>query len=341
MINENLSPFQDDMKFEESIRPSKFDDYIGQSKAKENLKVFVESAKLRKDALDHVLLFGPPGLGKTTLANIIANEMQSNLYQTSGPAIQKKGDLAGILSQMETKGDLLFIDEIHRLNPVIEENLYPAMEDFKYDLIIGEGSGARSISINLKPFTLVGATTKSGLLTSPLRDRFGIIIRLEYYSTEELFKIVERSANILNILIDKEGTNEIAMRSRGTPRIANRLLKRVRDFAIVKGKGFIDKEIADLALNALEIDKIGFDFMDRKILLMIIDDFKGGPIGLETIASAVSEDKVTIEEVYESYLIKEGFLYKTPRGRVATEKAYNHFKRDYNKSNAKKTLFDL
>lgn len=341
MINENLSPFQDDIKFEESIRPSKFDDYIGQTKAKENLKVFVESAKLRKDALDHVLLFGPPGLGKTTLANIIANEMQSNLYQTSGPAIQKKGDLAGILSQMETKGDLLFIDEIHRLNPVIEENLYPAMEDFKYDLIIGEGSGARSISINLKPFTLVGATTKSGLLTSPLRDRFGIIIRLEYYSNEELFKIVERSANILNILIDTEGTKEIAMRSRGTPRIANRLLKRVRDFAIVKGKGFIDKEIADLALNALEIDKIGFDFMDRKILLMIIDDFKGGPIGLETIASAVSEDKVTIEEVYESYLIKEGFLYKTPRGRVATEKAYNHFKRDYNKSNAKKTLFDF
>ncbi len=341
MINENLSPFQDDIKFEESIRPSKFDDYIGQSKAKENLKVFVESAKLRKDALDHVLLFGPPGLGKTTLANIIANEMQSNLYQTSGPAIQKKGDLAGILSQMETKGDLLFIDEIHRLNPVIEENLYPAMEDFKYDLIIGEGSGARSISINLKPFTLVGATTKSGLLTSPLRDRFGIIIRLEYYSNEELFKIVERSANILNILIDTEGTKEIAMRSRGTPRIANRLLKRVRDFALVKGKGFIDKEIADLALNALEIDKIGFDFMDRKILLMIIDDFKGGPIGLETIASAVSEDKVTIEEVYESYLIKEGFLYKTPRGRVATEKAYNHFNRDYNKSNAKKTLFDF
>ncbi len=341
MINENLSPFQDDIKFEESIRPSKFDDYIGQTKAKENLKVFVESAKLRKDALDHVLLFGPPGLGKTTLANIIANEMQSNLYQTSGPAIQKKGDLAGILSQMETKGDLLFIDEIHRLNPVIEENLYPAMEDFKYDLIIGEGSGARSISINLKPFTLVGATTKSGLLTSPLRDRFGIIIRLEYYSNEELFKIVERSANILNILIDTEGTKEIAMRSRGTPRIANRLLKRVRDFAIVKGKGFIDKEIADLALNALEIDKIGFDFMDRKILLMIIDDFKGGPIGLETIASAVSEDKITIEEVYESYLIKEGFLYKTPRGRVATEKAYNHFKRDYNKSNAKKTLFDF
>ncbi|MBN2694303.1 Holliday junction branch migration DNA helicase RuvB [bacterium] len=338
--NSVISSFVDDVKFEESIRPKKFDDYIGQSKAKENLKVFVESAKIRKDALDHVLLFGPPGLGKTTLANIIANEMNSTLFLTSGPAIQKKGDLAGILSQIENKGDILFIDEIHRLNPVIEENLYPAMEDFKYDLVIGEGSGARSISISLNPFTLVGATTKSGLLTSPLRDRFGIIIRLEYYDADELFQIVIRSARILNIEIDLEGAYEIARRSRGTPRIANRLLKRVRDFAIVKGDSKIEKEIADRALNALEIDSAGLDFIDQKFLLTIIDDFNGGPVGLDTIAAAVGEDKSTIEEVCEAYLIKEGFIYKTPRGRVATEKAYKHLNKNFSKSNARKLLFD-
>ncbi len=339
MRNENIDPLINDRVYEETIRPKTLDDYIGQKKAKENLKVFIESAKMRSDALDHVLLFGPPGLGKTTLANIISNELNSEFYQTSGPAIQKKGDLAGILSQIETKGDILFIDEIHRLNPVIEENLYPAMEDFKYDLIIGEGSGARGISISLSPFTLIGATTKSGLLTSPLRDRFGIIIRLEYYDTDELFTIVKRSANIINMKIEDQGAFEIARRSRGTPRIANRLLKRVRDFALVKGNGVIDKEIADIALNALEIDKIGFDFMDRAILSTIIDDFKGGPVGLETISAAVGEDKTTIEEVYEPYLIKEGFLYKTPRGRVATERAFKHLNKNFSRSNAKKALF--
>ncbi len=338
--NSVISSLSDDVKFEESIRPKKFDDYIGQSKAKENLKIFVESAKIRRDALDHVLLFGPPGLGKTTLANIIANEMGVSLFLTSGPAIQKKGDLAGILSQIENKGDILFIDEIHRLNPVIEENLYPAMEDFKYDLVIGEGSGARSISISLNPFTLIGATTKSGLLTSPLRDRFGIIIRLEYYDPEELFQIVFRSARILNIEIDSDGAYQIAKRSRGTPRIANRLLKRVRDFAIVKGDSKIEREIADRALNALEIDSAGLDLIDQRFLLTIIDDFNGGPVGLDTIAAAVGEDKSTIEEVCESYLIKEGFVYKTPRGRVATEKAYKHFNKKFSGSNAKKLLFD-
>ena len=339
MRNSNIDPNINDRVYEETIRPKVLDDYIGQTKAKENLRVFIESAKMRNDALDHVLLFGPPGLGKTTLANIISNELNAEFYQTSGPAIQKKGDLAGILSQIESKGDILFIDEIHRLNPVIEENLYPAMEDFKYDLIIGEGSGARGISITLNPFTLIGATTKSGLLTSPLRDRFGIIIRLEYYTVDELFTIVKRSANIINTEIDDQGAFEIARRSRGTPRIANRLLKRVRDFALVKGNGVINKEIADTALNALEIDGIGFDFMDRAILLTIIDDFNGGPVGLETISAAVGEDKTTIEEVYEPYLIKEGFLYKTPRGRIATEKAYKHLNKNYSRSNSKKLFF--
>lgn len=336
----DLNPYMDDQQFEESIRPKRFENYLGQTKVKENLRIFVQSAKMRHAALDHVLIFGPPGLGKTTLANIIANEMSSEFYQTSGPAIQKKGDLAGILSQIENQGDILFIDEIHRLNPVIEENLYPAMEDYKYDLIIGEGSGARSISISLNPFTLIGATTKSGLLTSPLRDRFGIILRLEYYSHDELFSIVKRSSEILNIEVDEEGAYEIARRSRGTPRVANRLLKRVRDFALVKGDGRIDRGISDIALNALEIDPIGFDSMDRRFLLTIIRDFKGGPVGLETISAAVGEDKTTIEEVYEPYLIKEGFLFKTPRGRVATEKAYAHFGERFADSKARKLLLE-
>ena len=341
MRNEDIDPNISDINYEENIRPKKLDDYIGQTKVKENMKIFIESAKIRNDALDHVLIFGPPGLGKTTLANIISNELNSVFNQTSGPAIQKKGDLAGILSQLEGKGDILFIDEIHRLNSVIEENLYPAMEDFKYDLIIGEGSGARSISISLNPFTLIGATTKSGLLTSPLRDRFGIILRLEYYNHDELFEIVKRSALILNITIDDPGAYQIAKRSRGTPRIANRLLKRVRDFALVKGDGNIDEKITNIALNALEIDDVGFDFTDRAYLSIIIDQFKGGPVGLDTIAAAVGEDKVTIEEVYEPYLIKEGYIYKTPRGRVATEKSFKHLNKNFSRSNAKKMLFDI
>ncbi len=338
MRNTNINPEIADKKFEDNIRPKTLDDYIGQTKVKENLKIFIKSANLRFEALDHVLIFGPPGLGKTTLAHIISNELESNFNQTSGPAIQKKGDLAGVLSQLESKRDVLFIDEIHRLNSVIEENLYPAMEDFKYDLIIGEGNGARSISISLNPFTLIGATTKSGLLTSPLRDRFGIILRLEYYNHDELFTIVKRSSDILGISIDDEGAYQIAMRSRGTPRIANRLLKRVRDFALVKSDGNINLEIADIALNALEIDSVGFDFTDREYLTTIIDTFNGGPVGLDTIAAAVGEDKVTIEEVYEPYLIKEAYIYKTPRGRVATEKAYKHFNRNFSKSNSKKML---
>ncbi len=341
MRNEDIDPNISDINYEENIRPKKLDDYIGQTKVKENMKIFIESAKIRNDALDHVLIFGPPGLGKTTLANIISNELNSVFNQTSGPAIQKKGDLAGILSQLEGKGDILFIDEIHRLNSVIEENLYPAMEDFKYDLIIGEGNGARSISISLNPFTLIGATTKSGLLTSPLRDRFGIILRLEYYNHDELFEIVKRSALILNITIDDPGAYQIAKRSRGTPRIANRLLKRVRDFALVKGDGNIDEKITNIALNALEIDDVGFDFTDRAYLSIIIDQFKGGPVGLDTIAAAVGEDKVTIEEVYEPYLIKEGYIYKTPRGRVATEKSFKHLNKNFSRSNAKKMLFDI
>lgn len=336
--NSVISSLSDDVKFEESIRPKKFDDYIGQSKAKENLKIFVESAKIRRDALDHVLLFGPPGLGKTTLANIIANEMGVSLFLTSGPAIQKKGDLAGILSQIENKGDILFIDEIHRLNPVIEENLYPAMEDFKYDLVIGEGSGARSISISLNPFTLIGATTKSGLLTSPLRDRFGIIIRLEYYDPEELFQIVFRSARILNIEIDSDGAYQIAKRSRGTPRIANRLLRRTRDFADYEAMKNIDIRIAKVALESLDVDEDGLDEMDKEILLTIIDKFNGGPVGLSTIAVSVNEDADTIEEVYEPFLIQQGFIQRTPRGREATELAYRRFNRTKRKK--EKGLFD-
>lgn len=309
---------------EVSLRPKRFDEYIGQSKAKDNLTVFIEAAKRRKEALDHVLLYGPPGLGKTTLASIISSEMGVNLRITSGPAIEKAGDLAAILTNLGTH-DVLFIDEIHRLNRSVEEILYPAMEDYALDIIIGKGPSARSIRLDLPKFTLIGATTRAGLLTAPLRDRFGVINKLEMYTSEELKEIVIRSAGILNIGLDLEGAYEIARRSRGTPRIANRLLKRVRDFAQVKGSGVIDLELAKHALDALEVDEIGLDGVDRNMLLSIINKFGGGPVGLDTLAASIGEESGTIEDVYEPYLIQLGFINKTPRGRMATKSAYAHF----------------
>jgi len=306
-----------------SLRPRRLNEYIGQSKVKENLVVFIEAAKRRKEALDHVLLYGPPGLGKTTLAGIIASELGVNLRITSGPAIEKPGDLAAILTNLGNY-DVLFIDEIHRLNRSVEEILYPAMEDYALDIIIGKGPSARSIRLDLPKFTLVGATTRAGLLTSPLRDRFGVINRLEMYTPEELKLIVKRSAGILNIQIDDRGAAEIAARSRGTPRIANRLLKRVRDFAQVKAEGFIDEEVAKMSLNALEVDVIGLDGVDRNLLLCIIEKFGGGPVGLETLAASIGEETETIEDVYEPYLLQLGFINKTPRGRMATKLAYGH-----------------
>ena len=308
---------------ENSLRPKSFDEYFGQKKVKSNLKVYIEAAKQREEPLDHVLLYGPPGLGKTTLANIIASEMNVNLRITSGPAIEKAGDLAAILTNLP-ENSVLFIDEIHRLNRTVEEILYPAMEDFALDIIIGKGPSARSIRLELPSFTLIGATTRAGMLTSPLRDRFGIINRLEMYSIEELRTIVKRSAGILNISISDRGAHEIARRSRGTPRIANRLLKRVRDFAQVEELDIIEKEIADKGLNALEIDHIGLDAVDRKLLNAIIIKFAGGPVGLETLSSTISEEKDTIEDIYEPYLLQLGFLHKTPRGRCATAAAYKH-----------------
>jgi Holliday junction DNA helicase RuvB len=299
---------------------------VGQAKAKENLQVFIDAARHRQEALDHVLFYGPPGLGKTTLANIIASEMGVNIKSTSGPVIEKPGDLAAILTNLEA-GDVLFIDEIHRLSPVVEEILYPAMEDYQLDIMIGQGPSARTIKLDIPRFTLVGATTRAGLLSSPLRDRFGVISRLEFYSHQELAVIVRRSAGILRIPIDDAGGFEIARRSRGTPRIANRLLRRVRDFAQVKGNGTIDRDISDLALNRLEVDGRGFDHMDRLLLLTIIDKFSGGPVGLETLAAAVGEEKDTIEDVIEPFLIQQGFLNRTPRGRTATPMAYKHFNR--------------
>lgn len=318
-------PLDDEEKrYEANLRPESLADYVGQEKVKENLHIFLEAARRRSESLDHVLFYGPPGLGKTTLSYIIAKELGVGIKSTSGPAIERQGDLAAVLTNLQ-RHEVLFIDEIHRLNPAVEEILYPAMEDYKLDLIIGQGPAARTIKLDIPRFTLIGATTRTGLLTSPLRDRFGIVIRLDFYRPEELKRILMRSAGILNTPLDADGAEEIAGRSRGTPRIANRILRRVRDYAEVKADGKITREVAIKALKMLEIDERGFDLMDRKLMLTIIEKFNGGPVGLETIAAAISEDKDTIEDVYEPFLIQEGFINRTPRGRLATPNAYKYF----------------
>ena len=320
MTTENL---EEDVRIENHLRPQLLEDYIGQTKAKEMLKIYIEAAKARGEALDHLLFYGPPGLGKTTLAGIIANEMNVNMKITSGPAIEKPGEMAAILNNLQ-EGDVLFVDEIHRLNRQVEEVLYPAMEDYAIDIMIGKGASARSIRLDLPKFTLVGATTRAGMLTAPLRDRFGVVTRMEYYTVEELKMIILRSAKVLEVGIDENGAYAMARRSRGTPRLANRLLKRVRDFAQVKYDGYITEEVADYALDLLDVDKEGLDQTDRGILLAMIGKFGGGPVGLETLAASIGEDPGTIEDVYEPYLLKNGFIQRTPRGRVVTDAAYAH-----------------